>query len=300
MFSDLKVSSDRSWNGVFGIDSQSFARLVTLCEARHLELKGRSYEDQLDLSAKGHLARIKTLENLIGYTLMVLKGGLTFDLAAFILQFDQSRAHRQFEKGLAFIHDVLEIEGYTPVRSISSPEEFSAVFSDIDTIIIDGTEQRIQRPHDQDEQKMFYSGKKKAHTYKSMIISTLDKYIHYVSYVYVGTSAEISIMEEEFDPELNWFEGIKVRVDLGYVGFSKKYPQAELYLPHKKPRGGELTEAQKLENKLLAKQRIKVEHSIGGMERYDILSISNRIHKVDSYNLILATCAGLWNFFITR
>ncbi|MCB0540312.1 MAG: hypothetical protein KDE33_22535, partial [Bacteroidetes bacterium] len=83
---------------------------------------------------------------------------------------------RQFEKGLNIIYDSLSIEGFLPIRSVASPEEFDSLFSGIDTFIIDATEQRIQRPSDYEEQRANYSGKKKAHTYKSMIISALDHY----------------------------------------------------------------------------------------------------------------------------
>ena len=36
--------------------------------------------------------------------------------------------------------------------------------------MIDGTERRIQRPSDAQEQKKYYSGKKKAHSCKNNII----------------------------------------------------------------------------------------------------------------------------------
>jgi len=61
-----------------------------------------------------------------------------------------------------------------------------------------------------------------------------------------------------------------------------------------------LTAEQKEENKKLARQRIKIEHAIGGMKRYDILSNVCRIHSWKIYNDILAVTAGLWNYFISR
>ena len=51
--------------------------------------------------------------------------------------------------------------GLLPKRSFASVEEFSAYFQKHKSVILDGTEQRMQRPGDKEEQKAFYSGKKK-------------------------------------------------------------------------------------------------------------------------------------------
>ena len=100
----------------------------------------------------------------------------------------------------------------------------------------------------------------------------------------------------EFPPQQNWFSNLNVRVDLGFVGFEKDYPCKNLYIPNKKPKGQELTPTQKAENKLLAGERIVVEHSIAGLKRYRILSDRLRLHDLDLYNQVLGICAGLWNF----
>gem|GEM_PF-2980693 len=54
----------------------------------------------------------------------------------------------------------------------------------------------------------------------------------------------------------------------------------------------------KAENKSISSERIKVEHSIGGMKRYRILSERLRIHDFDLYDNILNVCAELWNFYL--
>jgi len=300
MIHQLRPKSKREWQSVIGIDNERFTLLTDWCKESYYILKQQTYEESLNQNPKGSLARIKSVDELVFYTLIVLKSGITFDFAAFLLQFDQSRAHRQFAKGLQLIHTALEIRGYLPFRNFNSIEEFETQFDKSEILILDATEQKIQRPQDYEFQKGTYSGKKKANTVKSMIISTLDKYIHYVSECYIGKTHDFSLLKTEFCPDLNWFDGYQVRVDLGYQGFKKDYPNATLFIPNKKPRGGSLSEEQLLENKKLASQRISVEHSIGGMKRYDILSATSRIHDFNIYNKVLASCAGLWNFFITR
>lgn len=80
----------------------------------------------------------------------------------------------------------------------------------------------------------------------------------------------------------------------------KNYLSKSISIPHKKTKTTSLTESQKNENKQMASERIKVEHSIGGLKRYRILSDRLRIHLIDLYDDILGICAGLWNFYLTN
>ena len=107
------------------------------------------------------------------------------------------------------------------------------------------------------------------------------------------------MFQAEFPPEQDWFKGFRVRVDLGFLGFEKDDICKELLLPHKKKKKQELSPEQKQENKLLARERITVEHAIGGMKRYRILSDRLRVQDVKLYNVLLGVCAGLWNFYLT-
>ncbi|MEM7657212.1 MAG: transposase family protein [Bacteroidota bacterium] len=211
---------------------------------------------------------------------------------------NQSTAKRNHTLGLKVLNLALDQAGSLPIRSFDTVEEFHQYFEAGEVLIIDATEQLIQRPEDREVQRETYSGKKKANTQKVMIISTLDRFIHYVSVVYTGRTHDFSLLKEEFPPEEPWFEPYQIRVDLGYQGFSKDYPGVQVYLPNKKSRKTELTDEQKNENKELAKQRIPVEHSIGGMKRYDVLSGKSRFHDLDIINLVIENCAGLWNFYL--
>jgi hypothetical protein len=108
------------------------------------------------------------------------------------------------------------------------------------------------------------------------------------------------MFREEFPPEQDWFKDFRVGVDRGFLGIEKDYVCKELLLPNKKKKKQELSPEQKQENKLLASERIAVEHAIGGMKRYRILSDRLRVQDVKRYNVILGVCAGLWNFYLTR
>lgn len=120
--------------------------------------------------------------------------------------------------------------------------------------------------------------------------------ILFISKPYEGTAHDYPIVQMEFPPSLDWFAKFEVLVDLGFQGFRKKYNALKVRIPNKKPRNGELSEAQKEENRELSQERIVVEQSLAGLKRYRILSDRLRMHDLESYSEIIGICAGLWNF----
>ena len=120
--------------------------------------------------------------------------------------------------------------------------------------------------------------------------------ILYLRECWVGKTHDYRMFELEFPPEKDWFVNFRVRVDLGFLGIKKDYKCKEVLIPHKKPKKQGLTPEQKAENKVLASERVVVEHSIAGLKRYRILSDRLRMHDLDLYNITLGVCAGLWNF----
>lgn len=99
-------------------------------------------------------------------------------------------------------------------------------------------------------------------------------------------------------PDQEWFKKFNVRLDLGFLGFAKDYVCRQVFLPFKKPKGQALTAEQLAINKVQASERITVEHAIGGLKRYRILSDRLRMHKDCLYDDVLEVCAGLWNFHL--
>lgn len=116
------------------------------------------------------------------------------------------------------------------------------------------------------------------------------------------------MLKTEFNPkQANWFLNKKVWLDLGYIGFDKDYPAQEVQIPIKRPRRKkktdpkiELTQPQKQYNKQVRSKRIYVEHAIGGIKRYRFLSDRLRCRNADFYTLVLAVCAGIWNFQLSH
>ena len=105
------------------------------------------------------------------------------------------------------------------------------------------------------------------------------------------------MLQNEFKPETPWFNTHRVRIDLGFQGFEKIYKTLETFIPFKKKRAkngqkSELTSEQKEQNKQYGKERIFVEHSIGGAKRYRILIDRLRYKSLNFINTVVGICAG--------
>ena len=138
-----------------------------------------------------------------------------------------------------------------------------------------------------------------------MIITNKGKKIIYISDSHKGKEHDFSILKVEFPPEKDWFKPYVVRVDLGFQGIGDIYNCKKIIIPIKKKRkakgvSNELSPQDKDYNKACGKDRIYVEHSIGGLKRYRISVNRNRIKSEQLFNQVIGVCAGLWNFAISK
>ena len=81
--------------------------------------------------------------------------------------------------------------------------------------------------------------------------------------------------------------------DSGYQGIAKLHDQT--FIPFKKPKGSELLALCKQANQYLAKCRILVEHKIGLIKLFKIVSQRYR-NRRQRYDLRMKLFAGLVNF----
>ena len=82
--------------------------------------------------------------------------------------------------------------------------------------------------------------------------------------------------------------------DLVYLNLKIKNMTA--IIPHKKPKGKELTKQQKDENRDKSKIRVGVEHSISGIKRMFTLKYKLRVKKYYQHDQLMLLGCGLHNF----
>ena len=135
---------------------------------------------------------------------------------------------------------------------------------------------------------------KKTHSVKNNILSLPERRIMFLSQTYAGSVHDKRICDEQ---PLHLPQGITLWQDTGFIGHSPD--GVKIRMPMKKPKGKELTNEQKHENREISKFRVLVEHAICGAKRCRIVKDRLRCHKLGYDDLIMELACGLHNFRIT-
>lgn len=153
--------------------------------------------------------------------------------------------------------------------------------------LMDATERPIQRPiYDQSE---YYSGKKKRHGVKNLVLASLSGLI-----LWVGATVPAKVHDKTLAENSKIPHSFNIIADLGFLGMQHSHPR--IFLPHKKPKNGELTAQQKEENRRWAAVRVKVEHAFASVKRWRIVQEIYRTRDENrKHHAFLIACA-LHNF----
>lgn len=220
-----------------------------------------------------------------------------YEVLGFLFDLHKSNVSRNLEPVLEVLHQLLGDEVAWPdekQRKKKGMDQFLEEFADV-VAIVDATEQPIQRPQDDETQRRFYSGKKKRHTVKHQIVVTPEGEIIHTGGAASGSRHDKAMFEDSGVGDR--LEGDEAYMgDKGYQGIQR---DCKAVLPHKRPKGGQLTEEQKAYNSRLSSVRVVVEHTIGWMKHFRVLAQTYR-HPRESHNRAFEIVAGLVNRRIRR
>lgn len=215
------------------------------------------------------------LEEMVLIVLLYYRSYITHLFIGFLFGLDDSRICRLMRK----IEPVL-------AQVVALPQERHLSQREIESLIMDATEQPIERP--QTGQKAYYSGKRKKHTLKTEIRMTEESRIIHVSPSQPGAIHDFSLYKQ--GPSLP--KESRVYVDSGYQGLDKLHPQTEL--PYKALKNKPLNKQEKEYNRGLSRLRVRVEHVLAQMKVFRILSDRYR-NKRRRYNIKFQIIAGIVN-----
>lgn len=233
------------------------------------------------------------------FVLTYLKENPTQEFHGAIFNLSQESVSGVIRDCISALNETLRLKKLLPCKN---GEDFAEFVKDlkhrfsknpnvtIQDALMDCSEIEVQRASDSGEQTDTYSGKKKYHTVKKLIISLFCGYIALASHHFVGSVADKKVADIE---TIKFIKGTFLWTDLGFVGYENE--DVHLVIPHKKPKKGELTDEQKAENQIIASFRIRNEHAIGGMKRCRIMKDVIRIHDSEKRDMIFSSCAGLQN-----
>ena len=244
----------------------------------------------------GRKHTLTSVEEKLFYILFYMKCYPTYDLAGFIYDVDKSQANRWVTTLLSSLEKALGKNLSLPKRKISTMKEFLEQFPEVKEIIIDGTERPIQRPQKQDKQKQHYSGKKKRHTHKNIVVVDAKKKVLVLTPTSPGKEHDYNLLKKS-NLAATIPKKIKTLVDLGFKGIDKDY-SLQAILPHRKPRITDLTKKQKADNIKFSARRVKVENALAGIKRLRCITdvCRTRLEKWRDKFMFLA--CGLWNFHL--
>jgi hypothetical protein len=212
----------RRFLALTGLTLREFQRLLTAFPRAYQRLyptnqtaEGQPRQRSAGGGCKGLLHRpedklLFILVYLKTYPLQVVMGEL-FDLS-------QPRVNYWIHRRLPVLQEALDELGVCPERNASHFAHSQAASEAEPRLIIDGTERRRQRPKSPEKQGLHYSGKKKTHTDKNVVIVTLPrKRIDFLSHTCVGKTHDKGIADTEeiaYPPEAILYK------DTGFQGYN--------------------------------------------------------------------------------
>jgi len=268
-----------------GIKYEQLEQLIKQALALHTEKQQESQASKVRIIKKGGGRKVKlSNEEQILLTLTYLRHLTTFQLLGIQWEVSESTANNIFNYWFPLLQELLPSSLLEQVKKNASDYEIvQEILTDYE-LIVDSEEQPRERPGEYEEQKKYYSGKKKNHTFKNQIIVLPDgQDIVDVIAGKPGPKSDITLFREsqkKFHPHQK-FQG-----DKGYIG------EPSIKTPTKQQKKGELTPSQMEVNKKMAADRIFVEHLIRLLKIFRVASERFRLNP-SKYEQIIMTICGI-------
>jgi DDE superfamily endonuclease/Helix-turn-helix of DDE superfamily endonuclease len=274
------LENDRLQRALTGLNRKAFDKLCEVFEVVYQESIESDTKPRKRARGGGRKARLRTIESKLLFILFYFKCYPTFDVLSWLFDMERGRANRWVHRLQGILEKALGKKMVLPERKLESIEQFLSKFPEVREVIFDGTERPVQRPKDAEKQKEHYSGKKKRHTRKHITGSTRTKRVILLSEARAGKIHDKRQLNEA-DLVSNIPDLVRIEGDLGFQGLQNEF--VNIHLPHKKPRGKDLSEQQKQENKEFSSQRVVCEHAHAGIKRYNAVSAiyRNRVPNFD-------------------
>jgi hypothetical protein len=285
----------REFLAATGLTHEEFARVLPAFAAAYAVLyppdktwEGKVRQRQSGGGAKGGLPQMadKLLFILVYQKTNPLQTmhGLQCDLS-------QSQTSYWIHHLLPVLQRALAALGMAPERDASRVATSPLALEGAPDVVIDGTERRRQRPTDAAQQKEQYSGKKKTPTAKNLLLVNE----HTTKVVYLGPTVVGKTHDKKAadGAQMCYPTNATLGKDTGFQGSE---PAGVLTRqPKKKPKGRELSVADRFLNSLISSARVVVENVIAGVKRCRIVKDVLRLTTEGISDLVMELACGLHN-----
>src|SRR6266702_6045804 len=146
----------------------------------------------------GRIGVLHEPEQKLLFLLVYLKTYPLQAVMAELFDLSQPRVNYWIHRLLPVLRLALDDLGVLPERDATHFAQAQGASGKAPRLIIDATERRRQRPKNPEKQALFYSGRKKKHCDKNVVIvNTRGKRIDYLSQTYPGKTHDKKIADEE-------------------------------------------------------------------------------------------------------
>ena len=270
---------------LLGISYQQWKELTIIAIAYDKQQQEKLESSKVRINAKGGGRKpLLTPEEEIGLCLFYLRQMPSFEVLGIHFDISKTEANDTFHKWLPVLRDLLPASLLEELENQPQNQQMLCELLEEIELLVDSTEQDRQRPKNYQEQKKFFSGKQRAHTFKnSMISCAKGQDLIDISVGARGPASDINLFRQQqakFSPEQEFIG------DKAYVG------AARTTTPSKKPQGGELTSEQQEENRKISRRRILIEHLIRRLKIFRIAAEKFRLNP-KHYKTVILTICGL-------
>jgi len=192
----------RRFLALTGLTLVEFEDLLPAFQKAH----AKSYPSRLTLTGQprqrwvqaGRRGGLSCLEDKLLFVLVYLKTYPLQVVLGELFGMGASQANYWLQRLLPVLQAALEGLGVMPEREGQQVATTPGPSSEPEVLIIDGTERRRQRPKNAEKQRLFYSGKKKAHTAKNIVVvNATSERILFLSATYAGKTNDKKIADQE-------------------------------------------------------------------------------------------------------
>jgi hypothetical protein len=293
------LKNNRILKSLTGLSIEKFKELVPYFETILKEENRKRIKNDKNRQRKaggGSKARLESSEAKLFYILFYVKVYPTFDLAGFIFDVNRSQTNRWMHQLLPMLEKALDRRVVLPKRRIENAEAFIKAFPEVKDLFIDGTERRVERSSDNKKQRLDYSGKKKAHTRKNLVVNDEKRRIIVVTPPVKGSMHDKKIYDK-YGLGDTIPSDVTQWVDTGFQGIQNEY-DIDVQIPKKNTKKNKLTFEEKENNRIISGIRVINEHAIGGIKRMRAINDVYRNRKGNTDDKLMIVSAGIWNLFI--
>ena len=230
---DELKTNPRKFLSLTSLTPDEFESLLSAFEKAYL----RKYPTSKTMSGKvrkrktgaGRKSFLESMEQKLLFALVYQKGYPLQSIMGELFGISQGRANEWIHRLLPILKQALDDLGVLPERDPKKFKTKEESQKDAVDSIIDGTERRRQRPKKAEKQALHYSGKKKIHSDKNVIIATAKrKRVSYLSQTYPGKMHDKKVADTE---KISCPEHIALHKDTGFQGYEPNV--RKLYQPKK-------------------------------------------------------------------